>query len=289
MPNRKQTHKFISDDPSEEMSHNDQSENKSSAPMIEVVELEEETDSASSTKDTPNSATDFARETPQKEREIGSEVEPTVDIDDISEEAETDTGEERPEPPVTHSEPSASTVQQETKDVVEEIFKRSPEDETDDKIKKEKPQLLLWSVIVIVAALTLGIGLLFITNTAKPVTITPTVTVTPSSAVQPTVTPTPIPQVTKDQIKIQILNGGGVVGAAGKMKSLLEEKGYNIENVGNADAYDYAQTVIKVKPGAKNIADLLTEDLAENYTLSSASGVLESTSPYDALIIIGKE
>src|SRR3989344_2340851 len=45
--------------------------------------------------------------------------------------------------------------------------------------------------------------------------------------------------VDKSKPKIRVLNGSGVAGAASSFKDVLEEKGYKVASLGNADQYGF--------------------------------------------------
>ncbi len=88
-------------------------------------------------------------------------------------------------------------------------------------------------------------------------------------------------------ISIVIQNGSGTAGAAGKASTLLQGLGYTIQSTGNADSYDYEETVIEVSATKKNFLKLLEKDLSSDYTIGETSSTY--TGKGDALIIIGKE
>lgn len=62
-------------------------------------------------------------------------------------------------------------------------------------------------------------------------------------------------------VKVEVLNGSGVAGAATEVAQQLRDEGLQVVQVGNADRYDYAQTMILYRPGreaaAQRIAGLL--------------------------------
>lgn len=148
--------------------------------------------------------------------------------------------------------------------------------------------MIVWSSAVITVAVLLG-GALFVSTKggkisdlslglAKP-------TLTPTAAPSPTPKPAQ-----RGDISVQVLNGGGVSGAATKMKTFLEDKGYTVGDTGNTDEYTYDKTVVLVKAGNEVYAELLKTDLADEYTLeASASDTLASDSTYDAQVIVGKK
>jgi hypothetical protein len=115
--------------------------------------------------------------------------------------------------------------------------------------------------------------------------VEPTPTLAPVEEVQAT----PTPSINRADLKIQILNGSGVKGAAGEAASFLEEKGYEDIKTGNADAYDYEETVVQIKEDKKDFLDILRADLAENYTLAEETETLEADSSFDAMVILGAE
>ncbi len=114
-----------------------------------------------------------------------------------------------------------------------------------------------------------------------------TVVLSPTQA--PTATPVPA-EVDKKTLKIEVQNGTGESGVAGKMKNLLVEKGYEgtIET-GNADNYDYTETVLKIKKTKIGIQKELETDLSDDYTLSKSVENLEDDSDYDVVVIVGAE
>lgn len=111
-----------------------------------------------------------------------------------------------------------------------------------------------------------------------------------------TPTPTKKPAVTgidsstgldRADLSIVVQNGSGEAGVAGTMKSKLEGLGYVVASTGNADNYDYAQTVIYVKNAKSDFLNLLKKDLSGSYSIGTASATY--TGSGDALIIVGKE
>lgn len=146
-------------------------------------------------------------------------------------------------------------------------------------------KLFVWAAIVVSVALLVGGGLVAVTrgSFSVPFVAQPSPTPTP--------TPTPTPQVTLDRkdLTIEVLNGGGTPGAAGKMKTLLEEKGYTVTSVGNTDQYTYEQTEIRVKLGKEGYVTLLEDDLKGDYTIGSTSATLNEDASSDAQVIVGKK
>ena len=110
----------------------------------------------------------------------------------------------------------------------------------------------------------------------------------PSPTTQPvTSTPTPAIKLNRKDFKIKVLNGSGISGKAKEAASILEKLGYKVIEIGNADSFDYKETVIKIKEEKKNFASLLTDDLKTYYTVSEKTVLLEENG-VDAVVIVGK-
>lgn len=96
-------------------------------------------------------------------------------------------------------------------------------------------------VLILVILGVIGAGVWFFLSRQKGEVIdeiTPTIgrpTATPS----PTLAPEPID---RKEVKIQVLNGSGITGAAGSLKDKLENLGYSDIKAGNADKQDYIAT-----------------------------------------------
>ena len=84
-------------------------------------------------------------------------------------------------------------------------------------------------------------------------------------------------------LKIQVLNGNGVTGAAGEMSDRLTEAGFEIAGVGNAEQRDYDTTTVLVPEGSS----------AGNQIVGQLGfGVVEFGSVnngYDAVVIVGAD
>jgi|GEM_PF-6981072 len=93
----------------------------------------------------------------------------------------------------------------------------------------------------------------------------------------------------KETLKIEVLNGKGEMGVAKAASDLLIKKGYKNVETGNADSYDYEETIISLTPEKKNYFSELQKDLRDNYQISTEAGELKSDSDFDAVITIGKK
>ena len=102
----------------------------------------------------------------------------------------------------------------------------------------------------------------------------------------PEVTPTP-DEAAKDEFTIEILNGSGISGEAGRAQVLLEDEGFTVSGIGNADNSDYTETVISSKENVSSEwLSLLKKSLQEAYVVSSGDE-LSSDAETDVVITVG--
>jgi len=155
-------------------------------------------------------------------------------------------------------------------------------------VGKRGPSLGVWVGAMLGVALAIGVSLILLVrgpSTLSFLSPKPTPTPTPTIAVP---TPSPV-AVTRSDVKVSVINGGGTPGAGSKMKTFLEEKGYTVVSVGNAEEYTYTDTEILVKSGKDEFATLLADDLKADYVLGTSSATVEESADYDAQVIVGKE
>ncbi|MDQ5900615.1 MAG: LytR protein [Patescibacteria group bacterium] len=125
-----------------------------------------------------------------------------------------------------------------------------------------------------------------ITPTPEEDSVTPTSTqkVTPTPTGKAAVTPT---QAAKKGISVRVLNGSGEQGAAGDGAAVLLAAGYTITGTGNADTFDYDETVIQVKKSKQTEAAALRKALSTEYTVAQTVETLAETANVDAIVIVG--
>ncbi|OGV97358.1 hypothetical protein A2W24_06535 [Microgenomates group bacterium RBG_16_45_19] len=100
--------------------------------------------------------------------------------------------------------------------------------------------------------------------------------------------PTPSPAAAdKSAITLEVFNGSGVSGLAGKSATTLEGLGYTIFSTGNADASDYATTEIYTNPDFTDTTVFLA-DLEAEFGSASISGTLEDSTA-SARLIVGED
>lgn len=146
-----------------------------------------------------------------------------------------------------------------------------------------------WKIIVIViVVLGLGIGGYFYyqsTQTAaEPKEETES---TALSDENPTNTPTPA-ELDKSAFEIEIQNGSGIAGEAGRAQELLEEDEFTVSSTANAESYDYEETVVQASEDVdEEWLDALKESLEGQYTVQSRVEELPEGSEVDVIVIVG--
>ena len=114
----------------------------------------------------------------------------------------------------------------------------------------------------------------------KEIKIMPTPT--PTTAPKPKATPTP--KISRSDITVDILNGTGVAGMASSLQSELEDLEYQVTQIGNADNYDYEQTVVITKNQA--MFKLISADLKK---FNVTKPTFEQTNSDTTTIIFGAD
>lgn len=227
--------------------------------------------------DVPDEALESIKESAEKIEEVVEEIQ------EEKKEANSD------EPEDGETKPVEEDKKEEEKEILSELFTKESSPAVYPDITEHTrigaAPVFLWAVIIIGVALLTG-GILLVVASGAPKV--------PSLFAKPTPTPTstPIPTpaaAARSDISIQVLNGGGTPGSAGKAKTFLEEKGYTVGDTGNTDEYTYKKTEIHVKAGKEAYLEFLKKDLEEDYTLGTSSADLSVDSASDAQVIVGKK
>lgn len=158
--------------------------------------------------------------------------------------------------------------------------------------KSMRNQYVLLALSLIILAGGIGYLLLWsntISNpwfkTSKSTQPKPTTASVPSITSQPSPTASPLKD--KSAIKIEILNGSGIEGQAGKISSLLQEAGFSNVTTGNKDNFDQRTTITYKKTVPKDILSEITDTIKDDFpdpTLQTASQSAE----YDVQITTGQ-
>lgn len=159
-----------------------------------------------------------------------------------------------------------------------------------------KSDLKLFVVIavvtaVIVAALAGGIYVYLTGTTSLVEAPTPTpeeqVMVEQSPEASPESSPSAAMKMT--DYKVQILNGSGKIGEAGKAKTLVEKEGFTVSNTGNAKSFDFTTTTIEAKSDVpEEVLTTLEKSLSSTYSVEIGDNLSASNS-YDIIVTIGSK
>lgn len=87
-------------------------------------------------------------------------------------------------------------------------------------------------------------------------------------------------------LRIRVLNGSGLPGAASGISSYLSGLGYTVVSVGNADSYAYRNVTVLVKSNKSSYAQFLKKDLQDK--IASVSASLSDSISSDAEVIVGR-
>lgn len=145
-------------------------------------------------------------------------------------------------------------------------------------------QWIVIAVLILLTAAATALGGYYFLN--KPAT-SPDVSdqIIPTPEAQPTLEPSPEPVDIKT-LKIEILNGSGVPGEAGRVNSLLTNAGFSQAETGNADNYDYESTQIEIgEKISQEVTDIVVDALG-SYDLDPVK-VSSGSAVYDISIIVG--
>jgi hypothetical protein len=85
-------------------------------------------------------------------------------------------------------------------------------------------------------------------------------------------------------LRLQILNGNGIKGSAGRWSEMLAEQGFEIASVGDAERSDFETTTIIVRPEAVARAQAIVDALGFGLV---STGTLEAA--LDAVVIVGMD
>lgn len=170
-----------------------------------------------------------------------------------------------------------------------------PEIKRENKTFKKFPIIVVAVIVVLLILWRVGVlpfGKKAAEEEVKPPEVQQTITPPPATTTPEVVQPqpqTPAPpkaeELNKKAIGIRVLNGSGVTGAAAKVRTFLEEKGWKVLSVGNADRSDYAQSELSLKEKAKKYQNALKSDLS-SYTIILGDPV-EATATADVEFIVG--
>lgn len=120
-------------------------------------------------------------------------------------------------------------------------------------------------------------------NTAPPSVPQTTSAPSPTQAVSATPVPADL-----SEYKVTVLNGSGIPGTAGTVRSALEEGGFEGVTTGNASSYDFNSTEVSMKENTPEaVFNKIKELLEDNYPIVLSEDNLPENSNYDVVITVG--
>ena len=182
--------------------------------------------------------------------------------------------------------------EKETKHPTDEPIEKEPEAERDETEPEDLKPARNWTKIFLVLSLignVILVALLFYSQATK-IGMFGSVGPTPTPSLEITQSPTPTPEeVNLEAYEIEVQNGSGIAGEGAKVKELLEEAGFKVGVVGNADNSDYTETIITVNDKIEDgFIDELTKVLEERGPVGKVEKFDEGEEG-DVLVVIGSD
>lgn len=87
---------------------------------------------------------------------------------------------------------------------------------------------------------------------------------------------------------VQVLNGSGIAGEAGKVKDLLEAEGFDEIETDNASSYDYTDTEVSLKEDTPKQVFEAIKSALDVYTVIEGN-ILTEDAKYDVVVIVGQK
>lgn len=161
----------------------------------------------------------------------------------------------------------------------------TPEEKVGEEVPPEKRNARLFTAGIVLALVLLGsTGAFFYLKSTS--TTEEAVLAGKTEEVEEEVVSTPTPaSLPREEISLEVFNASGVAGAAGSTAEELEELGYQIAEVGNAD--DITGNELYVNPEFEGLLDQLFEDVEEMLDIASVTGEL-TNSTATARIVLGR-
>lgn len=109
-----------------------------------------------------------------------------------------------------------------------------------------------------------------------------------ASEVTPEPTEVATQEVDKGSLTVSVLNGTGTAGQAGKVKSIMEELGYNSVSTGNADSTDNIKTTVSFSDKVSKLrSDEIVKELEKVFT--SVTRAKDDSITNDIIVVTGEE
>lgn len=179
----------------------------------------------------------------------------------------------------------SSEVQEEIVKAAEKVEPVAPPQD----MRTSMPARLNVWVILIPGVLLLGAllgGIVFYEKSIKPgQEANPTPIATAQSTVLPSASPSAKLDLTKYPINVE--NGSGIPGTASSAKDLLTKAGFKVSATGNANTYDFTDTIIETKADVPaEFITKLTTTLSGIYKVGTPKS-LPASSTNEVVVIVG--
>ena len=178
-------------------------------------------------------------------------------------------------------------------DNADDLFddERSPMSQSSPQFRRGSSQRMFVLVGFCVVFLILVLSLLLFLKNREPKTLTPAqppiVQTLPKDIQRGTPTPTTSTEpVDVSALKVRVLNGSGIPGEAGRVKSILEKNGFADVEATNAATFDVPNTNIHVKTTVTKAVVERIMKLLVGQTVTT-EGKLDDTALIDVEIIVG--
>lgn len=114
------------------------------------------------------------------------------------------------------------------------------------------------------------------------------------NSAKPTVVKIEPTTVTNQEVKpnkypIKVLNGSGITGEASKLQEILEKEGFKVSETGNADNYEYTDTIVQTKKDIeKTFLEKLKNLIGKTYSVGT-DDLLSASGSSDIVVIVGSK
>ena len=105
---------------------------------------------------------------------------------------------------------------------------------------------------------------------------------------RPSLSADPTAELDPQWVRIEVLNGTGERGIAAATRDYLQQRGWKVVAIGDADRSDYSQTIV-INYG---VPATIVQDVGDTLRLSTAAGGLQglsSSNPVDLRIVVGRD
>jgi hypothetical protein len=177
------------------------------------------------------------------------------------------------------------------KSVLDPTDEYEDDEEIGDGIPLEKSNKRIYLIGIVISLLVIGTtaAVLYLrskqpTEKSQEVVTEVTEEVSEEPVTETTETAEEVEQLERDEISLEILNGSGVSGLAGKTADTFEALGYTIADTGNATATEGNE--LYVNPDYADMIEVLLSDVEDELNITSVSGDLDD-SDATARIILG--